>query len=161
VRIDGTLGRQLLLAITVFSHTSCTFTSHHSPSCSGINSPQLFTLTFGAHRALSSKTTLTMSPKRMSQRLHPNEGPPQESTNNPSFYQPPTQNLPTIAEDHEHPTFRDIPEVQLHQLAHISTTATGPSKNSGAASSTKISGRALHQSSSWAPSPTCMAQGDA
>jgi hypothetical protein len=41
----GHLGGQLLLAITVFSHASCTFTSHHPPSCSGINSPRLFTLT--------------------------------------------------------------------------------------------------------------------
>jgi hypothetical protein len=120
----GHLG-QLLLSITVFSSASRTFTSHHPPSCSGINSPRLFTLAFGAHRVLSLKKTLTMPPRRMSQRLHPDEGQPQESTNNLSLHQPSTQNLSTIAEYPEHPTFGDISKVQLHQPAHISTAAVG------------------------------------
>jgi hypothetical protein len=116
--------------------------SYHPPPCSGINSPRLFTPTFGAHCVSSSKTTLSMPPKRMSQHLHPDEGPPRESTNNPPLHQPSSQNLLTIAEDPEHPIFGDIPEVQLHQPACISTTATGPNQNSDVASSTQISGGA-------------------
>jgi hypothetical protein len=161
VHIDGTTGEQLLLAITVFSRASCTFASHHPPLCSGINSPRLFTPTFRAHHVLSLKTTLMMPSKRMSQRLHPDEGPPQESTNYPSLHQLSTQNLPTIAKDPEHPTFGDIPKVQLHQLAHISTTTIGPSQNSGAASSTQTDGGAPRQSPPRASSPVHMSQGDA
>jgi hypothetical protein len=97
--------------------------------------------------------------RRMSQLLHPGEGPPRESTNNPPL-QLSTQNLPTIAEDPEHPTFRDIPEVQLHQPAHISTTVAGPNQNSSAASSTQTGGGAPHQSPLRAPSPVHMIQGD-
>jgi hypothetical protein len=99
--------------------------------------------------------------RRMSQYLHPDEGPLRESTNNPPLHQPSTQNLPTIIEDHEHPTFGDIPEVQLHQPAHISTTAAGASQNTGAASSTQTDGWAPRQSPTRAHSPIHMAQGDA
>jgi hypothetical protein len=134
VHIDGTPGGQSLLAIIVFSRASRTFASHHPPSCSGINNSRLFTPTFGAHRVRSFKTILVMPLRRMDQHLHPDEGPPRESTNNPPLHQLSTQNLPTITEDPEHPTFGDIPEVQLHQLAHISTTMAGPNQNSGAAS---------------------------
>jgi hypothetical protein len=99
--------------------------------------------------------------RRMSQCLHPDEGPPRESTNNPPLHQPSTQNLPTIVEDPEHPTFGEIPEVQLHQLDHISTTAAGPSQHNGAASSTQTGGGAQRQSPTQAPLPVHMAQGDA
>jgi hypothetical protein len=146
VHIDEIPGEQLLLVITVFSRGSRTFASHHPPSCSGINSHRLFTSTFGVHRGLSSKIILTMPPRRMSQHLHPDEVPPQESTNNPSHHQLSTQNLPTIVEDPNHPIFGDILEVQLHQPVYISTTATRPSQNSGTASSTQTSGRAPRQS---------------
>jgi hypothetical protein len=98
--------------------------------------------------------------RRMSQLLHPGEGPPRESTNNPPL-QLSTQNLPTIAEDPKHPTFRDIPEAQLHQPAHISTTAARSSKNSGTASSTQTGRGAPRQSPLRAPLLVHMAQGDA
>jgi hypothetical protein len=150
-----------LLPITVFSRASRTFASHHPPSCSGINSPRLFTPTFDVHRVLSSKTTLMMPPRRMSQRLHLDVGPPQESTNNPSFHQPSTRNLPIITEDPEHPSFEDIPKVQHHQPAHISTTAIGPNQNSGSVSSTQTCRGAPCQSPLQAPSLVHMAQGDA
>jgi hypothetical protein len=149
-----------LLAITVFSCAFHTFASRYPPSCQGINSPQLFTPTFGAHHFPSSKTTLTIPLRRMSEHLYLDEGPPQESTHNPSFHQSSTQNLHTIAEDPEHPTVEDIPEVQLLQLAHISTTVAGISQNSGTASSTQTGGGAPRQSPSWAPLPVHMAQGD-
>jgi hypothetical protein len=45
--------------------------------------------------------------------------------------------MPTIVEDPEHPTFGDIPEVELHQPAHISTTVAGPSQNNGTTNSTQ------------------------
>jgi hypothetical protein len=68
---------------------------------------------FGVHRVQSSKTTLTMLPRRVSQRLHPDEGLVQTSDQNqPPFQQPSTQTLPTITEAAE-PTFDNIPEVQL------------------------------------------------
>jgi hypothetical protein len=146
VHIDVTPRGQSLLAITVFSRASRTFASHHPPSCSGINRPRLITPTFGSHHVLSSRTTLVMPPRRMSQCLHPNEGPPKESTNSPPIHQPSTENLPTIAEDPEHPTFDVIPKVQLHQPTHISTTAAGPSQNSSTTNSTQTDGGAPHQS---------------
>jgi hypothetical protein len=99
--------------------------------------------------------------KRMSKHLHTDKGPPQESTNDPSLHQLSIQNLPTITEDPEHPTFRDIPKVQLHQPAHISTNMVGPSQYIGTASSTQTNGGALRQSPPQAPSPVHMAQGDA
>jgi hypothetical protein len=86
-----------------------------------------------------------MPPRRMSQHLQPDEGPPQESTNDP-FQQPSTQILPTITKGHEQPTFRDILEVHLHQPAHIST---------------QTSRGAPRQSPPRAPSSAQMAQGDA
>jgi hypothetical protein len=116
------------------NHTSAFY---HPPSCSGTNNPRLFTPTFGTHHVPSSKTTLAILPMRICQRFHPVEGPPRESTNYPPLHQPSTQSIPTITKDPEHPTFRDIPEVQLHQPAHISTTTTRPSQSSGAASSTQ------------------------
>jgi hypothetical protein len=51
--------------------------------------------------------------------------------------------------------------VQLHQSAHISTTAAGPSQNNSAASTTQTGGVALRQSSLWAPLLAHMAQGGA
>jgi hypothetical protein len=86
--------------------------------------------TFGAHRVLSSETTLTMPPRRVSQRLYPDEGLLQTSDQNqPPLQQPPTQTLPTITEATE-PTFNNIPEVQLQQ-AIISTTAAVTSQGNG------------------------------
>jgi hypothetical protein len=82
VQINGTPGGQLLPTITVFSCAFRTSAFYHPPSCLGINSPPLFTPTFGAHCVPSSKTTLVMPLRRMSQHLHPNEGPLRESTNN-------------------------------------------------------------------------------
>jgi hypothetical protein len=148
-----------LPTITVFSCTFRTSTFYHTPSYSEINSPWLFTPTFGAHRVPRSKTTLTMPPRRMSQRLHADDRPLRESTNNPPLHQPSIQNLPTIAEDPEHPTFGDIPEVQFHQPTHISTIVAGPSQNNGVASSTQTAGGAPRQSPTRAPSPIHMAQG--
>jgi hypothetical protein len=97
---------------------------------------------------------------RMRQHLHPDEGLSREFTNNPPLRQPSTQNLSTIVEDPEHPTFGDIPEVQLDQPAHISATTAWPSQNSGAASSTQTAEGAPRQSPTQAPSPIHMAQGD-
>jgi hypothetical protein len=85
---------------------------------------------FGSHRVLSPKTTLTMPNKRSCQRLNPDEGLPQASDQNKlPFHQQSNQTLSTIAEESEHPTFSDIPELQLHQPATMSTTATGSSQN--------------------------------
>jgi hypothetical protein len=53
------------------------------------------------------------------------------------------------------------PELPSLQPAHISTTAAGPSQNSGATSSTQIGRGAPCQSPMRAPSPIHMAQGDA
>jgi hypothetical protein len=54
--------------------------------------------TFGTHRARSSKTILTMPPRRVSQCLHLDEGLLQTfDQNQPPFQQPSTQTLPTIA----------------------------------------------------------------
>jgi hypothetical protein len=137
-----------------------TFAPCHLPSCSGINSLQLFIPTFDAHRGLSSKTTLTMSLRRLSQRLYPGDGPPQESTDNPPLHQTSTQILPTTAEEPEHPTFENTPEVHLHQPSHASTPAAGPSQNSGTASSSQVSEGALRQSPPRAPLPIHMFPGD-
>jgi hypothetical protein len=87
--------------------------------------------TFGTHRVLSPKTTLTMPPRRVSQYLHPDEGLPQTSNQNqPSFQQPSTQTLSTITEAVEHPTFDNNPEVQLLQ-ANMSTTTASTSQGNG------------------------------
>jgi hypothetical protein len=138
-----------------------TFAPCLTPSCSGIDSLRLFTLTFGAHHVQSSKTTLTMPSRRLSQRLHPGEGPMKESTDSPCLHQPSTQILPTIAEELEHPTFTNTPEVQLHQPAHAFTVVVGPSQNSGTANSSQTGGGAPRQSPPRAPSPIHMFPRDA
>jgi hypothetical protein len=117
--------------------------------------------TFSTHRVLSSKTTLTMLPRRLSQRLHPRKGPLQESTDNPPLHQPSIQILPTITEELEHPNFKNVPEVQLHQPAQASTTTVWPSQNSSAASSSQTSRGVPRQSPPWAPSLIHMFSGDA
>jgi hypothetical protein len=62
--------------------------------------------------------------RRVSQRLHPDEGLPQTSDQNqPPFEQPSTKTLPTITEAAEHLTFDNILKVQLQQ-ANMSITAT-------------------------------------
>jgi hypothetical protein len=99
--------------------------------------------TFGAHRGLSPKAPLTMPPRRLSQRLHPDEGSTQTSDQNQTHH-PSTQSLATIAEGVEHPTFNTIPQVQP-QPANMSTAA-GSRQNGGAASSTQTNGGASHQS---------------
>jgi hypothetical protein len=54
-----------------------------------------------------------MPPRRVSQRLHPDEGLLQTfDQNQPSFQQPSTQTLPIITKAVE-PSFDNIPEVQL------------------------------------------------
>jgi hypothetical protein len=86
---------------------------------------------FGVQRVLSPKTTLTIPPKRVSQRLHPDEGLPQTSDQNQiPFQQPSTQTLPTITEAAENLTFGNIPEIQLQQV-NISTTVAGTSQSGG------------------------------
>jgi hypothetical protein len=45
--------------------------------------------------------------------------------------------LSTITEGSEHPTFSDIPELELHQPATMSTTASGSSQNDRGTSSTQ------------------------
>jgi hypothetical protein len=87
--------------------------------------------TFAAHRVLSSKTTPTMPSRRVSQRLHPDEGLPQTSDKNqPPFEQPSTQTVPTMTEVAEHSTFDNIPKVQLQQ-ANMSTTTVDTSQGDG------------------------------
>jgi hypothetical protein len=74
VHIDGTPEKQLL-SFTAVSLVSRTFAPCPSPSCSGTVSLRLFFSTFDVHRGLSSKTTLTMLLRRLSQRLHSAKGP--------------------------------------------------------------------------------------
>jgi hypothetical protein len=110
-----------------------------TPLCWGPIALGYLVPTFGFHRVLSSKMTLTMPSRRFSQRLHPDEDLPQTSTQNHA----PTQILSTIAEGPENPSFSDIPEVQLHQPANnMSTIAVGSSQNNGGTSSTQTNGRA-------------------
>jgi hypothetical protein len=72
-----------------------------------------------------------MPPRKVSQRLHSDEGLPQTSNQNQlPFQQPSTQTLPTITEATENPTFDSIPKIQLHQ-ANISTIAVGTSQSDG------------------------------
>jgi hypothetical protein len=86
--------------------------------------------TFGTHHVLSSKTTLMMLPRKVSQRLHLDEGLLQTSDQNqPPLQQPSTQALPTITKAAEL-TFDDIPEVQLQQ-ATMSTTIIVTSQGNG------------------------------
>jgi hypothetical protein len=77
----------------------------------------------------ATKTNQPMAPPRL----------PQASDQN----QPPTHALPTIIEAAKHPTFDNIPEIQLQQ-ANMSTTATGTSWNDGGASSTQTNGGDRH-----------------
>jgi hypothetical protein len=121
--------------------------------CSRSSSPCYLIPTFVAHRVLCLKTTMTMPPRRTSQRLHPNEGSTQTSDQNQTHH-PSTQDLPTIAEGAEHLTFDTIPQVQL-QPANMATTAAGSSQNGGAASSTQTNGGPPHQTS---PRPPLLVQ---
>jgi hypothetical protein len=87
--------------------------------------------TFGAHRGQSLKTALAMPPRRVSQRLHPDEGLLQTfDQNQPSFQQPSTQTLPIIAKAVE-PSFDNIPEVQLQQAITSTTSAFPCQSNEG------------------------------
>jgi hypothetical protein len=80
--------------------------------CSGTNSFMLFDPNI--HRVLSTNIILTMPPRRVNQRLHPDEGLPQTSDQNQlPFQQPSTQTLPTIGEAAENPTFNNILGIQL------------------------------------------------
>jgi hypothetical protein len=84
--------------------------------------------TFGAHRVQSSKTTLAMPPRRVSQHLNADEGLLQTSDQNQSpLEQPSSQILPTITEVAE-PTFHNIPEVQLQQATMPTIAANSQSK---------------------------------
>jgi hypothetical protein len=75
---------------------------------------------------------------------------------------PPTQILSTITEGSEHPTFGDIPEVEvLHPTNNTSTTAAGSSQNTGGANSTQTNRGASHQLPSRAPSLIQVIQGNA
>jgi hypothetical protein len=114
-------------------------------------------------RPLCSKleNNLTMPPRRSNQRLHSDEVPPQEPTKHTSLNQPTNQILPTIDEGPEHPAFRHIPEVQLHQPTCASTSAAGPSQTNDVATSSHTGGRAPRQSLLRAPSPIHMLPGDA
>jgi hypothetical protein len=69
--------------------------------------------------------------RRVSQRMHPDEGLPQSSDQNqPLFQQPSTQTLPTITEATEHLTLDNIPEVQLQQ-ANMSTATADTNQGDG------------------------------
>jgi hypothetical protein len=101
-------------------------------------------LIFGAHRVLSPKTTLMIPHRRTSQRLHLDQGLPQTSDQNQIlFHHPPTQALSTIIDATKHPTFDNIPEIQL-QPANMSTTAAGSNQNGRGASSTQTNRGAPH-----------------
>jgi hypothetical protein len=92
--------------------------------------------TFGAHRGLSPKTTPVMPPRRQSQCLHPDKALPKPLPKS-NQWSTPTQTLSIIVEGSEHPTFGDIPKLQLRQSATMSTTIGGSSQNGGGASSTQ------------------------
>jgi hypothetical protein len=75
-----------------------------------------------------------MAPRRFIQRLHLDEDLPQTFTHNHS----PTQILSAIVKGVEHPTFDDIPKVEVwHPVNNTSTTAAGSSQSTGGASSTQ------------------------
>jgi hypothetical protein len=78
----------------------------------------------------------------------------------PSFHQPSTQTLSTIIEGSEHGTFGNIPELQLHQPATLSTTIVGSIQNSRGIRSTQTNGGDLCQSPPRALSPVQFIQGD-
>jgi hypothetical protein len=84
--------------------------------------------------------------------LHLYYAPSQEHTNHASNKQPTNQTLPTINEGPEYPGFRKIPEVQLHQPNHPSTSTSGPSQTTEGAQ---------RQSPPRAPSPAHMLSEDA
>jgi hypothetical protein len=69
--------------------------------------------------------------------------------------------LSTIVEGSEHPTFGDIPEFQLHQLATMSTTTAGSSQNSGGTNSTQTNRDDSRQSPLRALTSVQDVQGDA
>jgi hypothetical protein len=144
VHIDGTPGKTVIVSHYYLSHAFCTFTSCHLPFCSRLNSLWLFSPTFGAHRILSLKTTPMMPPRRVRQRLHPDEEPLQESTSDPTLHQPSTQ---TDARIRQYPTFGNT------TTARISTTIVGPSRNDDAVNSSQTSEVAPCQSPAQAPSP--------
>jgi hypothetical protein len=147
--------------VVVFSHA---FVAHlrSSPRVRYSIALDYLIPTFGAHRVLSSKTTLIMSPRRVSQHLHPDEGLLETSPQNrPPLHHPSTQILSTITEGSRHSTFDDIPEVQLHQPANnMSTTTVASSQNGGGVGSTQTNGGAPQQSPLWAPSPIQVIQED-
>jgi hypothetical protein len=100
-------------------------------------------------------------PRQRSQRLYLDKVLPQTSTQNqPTLLHPSTQTLSTITEGLEHSTFGGIPKVQLHQLANMSTTATGSSQNGGGVGSTQTNRGAPHQSPPRAPLLIQVNQGD-
>jgi hypothetical protein len=98
-------------------------------------------------------------PRRVSQRLHPDETPPQESIIPLPPNQSSTQIIPTIVKGVKHPTFGDIPKVHLHQPINTSTTTAEPSH--GAATSSQATAGASCQSLPHAPSPIHTLLGDA
>jgi hypothetical protein len=117
--------------------------------------------TFGTHRVLSMKITWTMPPRRTSQRLHPNEALRQNlAENHQTIPHPSTQTLSTIPKGPGPSTLGNIPKVQPHQLANMSTTVPNSSQNNGGASSTQTNGGAPHQSPLRAPSLIQLIQGD-
>jgi hypothetical protein len=88
-------------------------------------------LIFGAHRVLSSKTTLMMPQRRVNQHLHPYEGLVETSDQNvPPLQQLSTQTIPTITEAVEL-TFHNILEVQLQQATMPTTTVVTSQGNRG------------------------------
>jgi hypothetical protein len=92
----------------------------------------------------------------MIQCLHPDEALIQTKN------LPLTQNLSTIAEGLEHPTFGNILEIEMpHPANNTSTTASGSSQNVEGASSIQTNGGAPHQSPLQAPSPMQVIQENA
>jgi hypothetical protein len=100
-----------------------------------------------------------MPPRRVSQFLHRDETPLQESIFPPPPNQSSTLTLPTIIEGAGHPAFGHIPETHLHQPITTSTTAAESSH--GAATSSQAINGASCQSLSWVPSPIHTLPGDA
>jgi hypothetical protein len=118
--------------------------------------------TFGAHRVLSPKTTLMMPPRRCHQWLNPDEGLPEGSDQNQlPFHQSSNQTLSTIVKGSKHPSFSDIPEIQPHQPATMSTTTSGFSQNGGGTNSTQTNWGDPTPITPRALSPVQDVQGDA
>jgi hypothetical protein len=154
------MGHLGAVIVHIYCHCSPSSTSTHHLRVRDSIALGYLVPTFGSHRILSSKMTSIMPPRRVSQSLHPDESLPQDSTINPPLHQPSTQIHPTITEGLESPNFGDIPEVQLHQPANMSTTTEGSSHNGGGASSTQTSGCVLHQSPPRTPSPIQVIHGN-